>query len=275
MWRHYANNNMKKIAKILTLFITLLIFSCKKEDVIPPCKLSIIDRGNGNKHTYTYDTNGRISQMDREFDGSGSGDISKYVYTFTYDNAGLLVKSNYKLDGKAEGSETYSYTNGKISKVTFIGTDGTKGINNIKYDAAGRILEFTFETGDPNADGKQYFEYDANGITTKRGFADLSGNKYFEVATKPVGMAKSPEALLANNGLPFDVLTGFSWQAASGNVGTESEVFYADNDGKLVSDGKDKITDVKVNAQGYIIESTSTDAANKANIQKFTLLDCN
>jgi antitoxin component YwqK of YwqJK toxin-antitoxin module len=214
--------------------------------------------------------------MDREFDGTGSGNISKYVYTFAYDNAGLLTKSTYTLDGKANGTETYAYTNGKISKVSFVYVDGSKGINNIKYDIAGRILEFTYETGDPDADGIQYFEYDASGIMTKRGFKDLKGNKFFEVVLKPVGIAKSPEALLANNGLPFDVLTGFSWQAAEGNVGTISEVFYADNNGKLVSDGTDKTTNVKVNTQGYITESTSIEVAtNKATTQKFTLVDCN
>lgn len=265
-----------KITKILTFLLTLLIFSCKKEETTPTetCKLSVIDRGNGNKHTYTYDAKGRIATMTREFDGSGSGNISKYVYTFTFDNAGLLTKSIWTLDGKADGSEIYTYTNGKISKVNFTYTDGTKGINNFKYDTAGRISEITYETGDPDTDGKQYFEYDANGIMMKRGYADAIGI-FFEVVIKPVGVAKSPEALLTNNGLPFDVLTGFPWQVAEGNVGTIAEVFYTDNTGKLVADSKDKITDVKVNAQGYITESTSTDAANKATIQKFTLVDCN
>ncbi len=89
-------------------------------------------------------------------------------------------------------------------------------------------------------------------------------------------MAKSPEQLLTNNGLPYDVLTGFSWQVAEGGVGTTYETFFADNNGKLVSEGKEKITDVKTNSQGYIIESTSTnDVAKTSSTQRFTLLDCN
>jgi|GEM_PF-5947938 len=36
--------------------------------------------------------------MPREFDGSGSGKISEYVYTFTYDDAGLPTKSVSTLD---------------------------------------------------------------------------------------------------------------------------------------------------------------------------------
>ena len=85
-----------KTTKLLIIAISLLIFSCKKDEVTTPadtCKVSIIDRGNGNKHTYTYDVTGKVATMSREFDGSGSGKISKYVYTFTYDNAGLLTKS--------------------------------------------------------------------------------------------------------------------------------------------------------------------------------------
>ena len=253
------------------------IISCKKEDTTPPvetCKLTNIDRGNGNKHTYTYDATGRISTMIREFDGTGSGTISKYVYAFTYDGAGLLTKSTYTLDGKAGGIETYTYTNGKITKVNFTDTEGTKGVNNVKYDAASRIIEFTSETGNPDNDAKAYYEFDANGIITKRGYADLQGNKFFEVVIKPVGVAKSPEQLLAKYGLPYDLLNGFSWQAAEGKEGTVSEVFFADANGKLVSDSKDKITAVKTNTKGYITESTSVDDANKSSTQRFTMADC-
>ena len=289
---HYFNINQKKAAathaydmKNLSfpflawatfLAVCLLtVSSCKKdEDPEPPCKLSAIDRGNGNKHAYTYDASGKITQMAREFDGTGSGNISKYVYTFTYDAAGLLTKSTYTLNGKPNGSETYAYTNGRVSKATFESVDGTKGMNNIKYNSAGRITEYTFEVGDPATDGKQYFEYDANGVITKSGFADLKGNKFFEVLVKVVGMSKSPENLLANNGLPYDVLTGYSWGVAEGGVGTTYETFY-EEDGKLVSAGIDKITDVKTNAKGYLTEWTIEDAAKVSTKQQFTLADCN
>jgi antitoxin component YwqK of YwqJK toxin-antitoxin module len=266
-----------KTINILSILFLLALAGCNDTAVEPKdtCKLSIIDRGNGNKHTYTYYANGKISSMAREFDGSGSGNISKYVYTFTYDGAGQLTKSTWTLDGKADGSESYTYTNGKISKTTYNYEDGSKGINNIKYDASGRLIEFTLEAGDPNSDYKQYFEYDVNGIVVKRGAADLVGNKFFEVLTKPIGSAKSPEVLLAKYGLPYDVLTGFGWQTVEGNVGTESEVFYADESGKLVSDGKDKIISLVMGSKGYISESTNRDASNKNTTQRFTMADCN
>lgn len=134
----------------LLLVLFLAISSCKKEDVVPTdtCRLAAIDRGNGNKHTYTYDANDRITTMTREFDGSGSGAISKFVYTFTYDAAGLLTKSTWTLDGVADGTESYTYTGGKVSKVNYEYADGSKGVNNIKLDAAGNILEFSYEPDD-------------------------------------------------------------------------------------------------------------------------------
>ncbi len=241
------------------------------------CKLAAIDRGNFNKHIYAYDANGRISQMTREFDGNGSGKVSRYVYSFTFDGAGLLTKSTWTLDGKPDGSEVYTYTAGKISKVSYTYASGDKGVNSLKYNPAGLITEFTFETGDPNNDGKQYFEYNADGVMTKRGFADLAGNKFFEIVFKPIGAVKSPEQLLAKYGLPHDVLTGFSWQIASEGVGSTYEVFAADpNTGKLVSTGDTgKTTALKTNAKGYLTETTDLDNTNVSSTQRFTITDCN
>lgn len=52
--------------------------------------------------------------------------------------------------------------------------------------------------------------------------------------------------------------------------------FFADQDGKLVFDGKEKVTAIKTNTQGYLTESTSTDdVAKTSSTQRFTLLDCN
>ena len=272
---------MKKqlISRSLIALALLLgvAWSCKTADPVTPaetCKLSAIDRGNGNKHGYTYDANGKITTMNREYDGTGSGNTSKYVYTFTYDAAGLLTKSVWTLDGKADGSETYTYTSGKISKTTFVYINGDKGVNNIKFNAAGQMIEFTFEYGTPD-DSKQYFEYDANGIMVKRGYSDLKNYKYFETVTKPVGVAKSPEQLLAKYGLPYDVLTGIPWAVAIGGEGSTSEVFFDDN-GKLVSDGTGKTTAIKTNTKGYVTEDSDFDNTTKiTSTQKFTMIDCN
>lgn len=262
----------------LLLILFLAISSCKKEDVVPAdtCRLSVIDRGNGNKHTYTYDANDRITTMTREFDGSGSGVISKYVYTFTYDAAGLLSKSTWTLNGVADGSEIYSYTNGKVSKVNYQYADGSKGVNNLKLDASGNILEFSYEPDDKSYHDIQYFEYDANGITTKRGVKDASsGFVYFEIRTKSSGIAKSPEQYLTTKGLPYDVLTGFSWATNIGTEGTSAEVFILDDNGVLVSDGVDKTTSVKKDNKGNVLEITYENADKSISKSTFTLTNCN
>lgn len=264
--------------KLLTIALTLLIFSCKKDEVTTPadtCKVSVIDRGNNNKHTYTYDASGKVATMSREFDGSGSGKISKFVYTFTYDNAGLLASSAWTLNGKANGSETYTYTGGKISKVSFKDVDGNAGTNNLKYDEAGRITSYSFETGNPDDTIIQYFSYDANGIEIKKGIKGSDGSIYFEVVTKPIGIAKSPEQLLSKYNLPYDVLTGYSWSANRGNVGTIYESFEPDTNGKLVSSGMEKITAVKLDGKGFITEITSVDDAKVSSTERFTLMNCN
>jgi hypothetical protein len=263
---------------LLTIALTLLLFSCKKDEVTTPadtCKVSIIDRGNNNKHTYTYDATGKVTTMSREFDGSGSGKISKYVYTFTYDNSGLLISSAWTLDGKTNGSEIYAYTGGKISKVSFKDVDGNAGTNNIKYDEAGRIIYYSIEVGDPNYDVIQYFTYDANGIQTKQGFKGFDGTVFYELVTKPVGIAKSPEQLLSKYNLPHDVLTGVSWSANRGDVGTVTEIFEIDNNDKLVSTGTIKVTNTKLDSKGFIAEMTTVDDTKVSSTERFTLMNCN
>lgn len=269
---------MKTTTNFFAFLMIIFFFSCKKDEVTPPadtCKVSVIDRGNGNKHTYTYDATGKVATMAREFDGSGSGKISKYVYTFTYDNAGVLTKSVWTLDGKDNGSETYTFTNGKISKVNFKGVDGSAGVNNVKYDDSGRISYFSIETGDPNSDLIQYFSYDSNGIQTKHEYKGFDGTVYFETVTKPVGVSKSCEQLLGKYNLPYDVLTGYSWAVNVGGVGTTIESFAPDANAKLVSVETIKVTSVKVDSKGFISEAVSIDDAKVSSTQRYTLINCN
>ena len=267
------------LALYFLLLLSLLACQDHKNNPMPAdnCKLAGIDRGNNNKHAYSYDANGRVTQMVREFDGSGSGDISRYVYTFTFDGAGLLTKSVWTLDGKPRGAETYTYTAGRISKVSGVYADGSKLINNITYNAAGQITVFDYDSGDPADYSRQYFTYDIDGIVIKRGYDDGNGSVFFEAVTKPVGKVSSPEQLLIKAGLPFDVLTGFSWSVQTGGQGTITEVFFPDSKtGKLVSDGTTRTTSVKTNARGYLTEETALDNTTEtSSTQKFTLADCN
>ena len=260
------------------LWLSLLACQDHKNNPTPAdtCKLAAIDRGNSNKHAYTYDAQGRVTQMVREFDGSGSGTISRYVYTFTFDGAGLLIKSTWTLDGKPNGSETYTYTTGRISKVSGVAADGSKLTNNLKYNAAGQITEFDYDDGTPADFVRQYFAYDTEGILTKRGYDDGQGTVFFEAVTKPTGKVSSAEQLLTKAGLPFDVLTGFSWAVQTGGQGTITEVFFPDSKtGKLVSGGTTQTMSVKTNARGYLIQQTDLDNTTETSTTElFTLADC-
>ena len=53
--------------------------------------------------------------------------------------------------------------------MSFKDATGDARTNNIKYDEAGRITSFFFETGNPDDTVIQYFAYDANGIEIKKG----------------------------------------------------------------------------------------------------------
>jgi hypothetical protein len=272
---------MKTTIKLLAITLVLFLNSCKKDKDTTPvlqCKLSSIDRGNLNKHFYAYDAIGKITTMTREFDGNGSGKVSKYVYTLTYDASGLLASSAITLNGVPDSKEKYIYTNGKISRTDYELTNGTKGYNAIKYDTNGQILEFTYQ-GNANTDDdyKAYFAYDANGIMTKRGYSDMSGSsKFFEVVTKVVGSAKSPESLVTNNGLPYDLLTGFSYSKVSGGVGTTSEAYAPDEKGVFsLLPGLAKVTAIKTNSKGYLIEVTVDDTDAGISTEKFEMIDCN
>lgn len=273
---------MKTTIKLLAIALLLFLNSCKKDKENTPalqCKLATIDRGNGNKHFYAYDANGKITTMTREFDGDGSGKVSKFVYTLTYDASGLLASSSITLDGVADSKEKYTYTNGKISRTDFEYADGSKGYNAIKFDTKGNLIEFTYQgSGNTDEDIRQYFEYDANNIMIKRGFSDMTGStKFFEVVTtKVVGSVKLAESLLLNNGLPYDLLTGFGYGSMAGNVGTEFQAYGLDENGVFSAiPGIIKITDIKTNAKGYLTEDTVIDLAdNSLSKETFGLMDC-
>lgn len=266
---------MKFSINLIAIAFVLFIFSCKKDKETTPalvCKLTNIDRGNKNTHAYTYDAAGKITVMTRELDPSGQGNTVKYVYNLTYDAAGKLSKAVITEDGKAYSTETYTYTNGKVSKTSFEQTDGTKGVNNFKYDAVGNMTEMTFELGDP-FDGKLTYEYNSANILIKSAYSDLAGNKFFESISKPIGSVKNAESLL-NSSLPYDLLAGGPWFTSVGGVGTIDEIYYADEMGKLAKADEIKTTDVKTNSKGYITEWTAIDGSGASTTQKFAFIDC-
>jgi hypothetical protein len=248
---------MKTQISLLLLFL-ILVFSCKKTDPDPAvtCRLDKIDRGNGYTHEYTYDTAGKITNMRRVY-----GENGVYAYTFTYNSSGVLIKSDVTLNGKPYNTETYTYTNGKVSQVSYKATDGDEGVNNIKYDTSGNLTEFSYEAKDKSYYVIQYFEYDSQGLFTKRGYKDMlaqaGGFIYFEARYTNKNAEKSPESLLLKGGLPYDILTGFPWGQNVPGVGSTSESFSLNESNRLVSEGVSTTTNIIKNSNGYATEIES------------------
>jgi hypothetical protein len=267
---------MKTQYYILLFLITFLI-SCKTSDVKPAvtCTLDKIDRSRGYLHNYTYDAKGKITSKARIFGNQGT-----CLFTFTYDAAGLLIKSDINLDGAKYSTENYTYTNCLISKVSYKSEDGDAGTNKINYDSKGNLVEFTYQANDKSYFNVQSFEYDSQGLITKRSLKDQLdgpiGLGFFEVRYENLKPEKSPEALLNSKGLPFDLLSGFSWQNYAPGVGSTAESFGLDEESELSSFGLNTITKIVKNGNGYVTEIESKDTGDDA-ISKaiFSLSNCN
>ncbi len=166
---------MKHVGLLLTLFLlTLLGTGCTDHPVLDPltanCRLTEINGAfiDGVKTTFEYNANGRVSRMVRKFDDQFI--VVTYDYRFTYDASGQLTQSVFDvLDDTGAivktANETYTYTNGRISRFNFEDTMGEKGVNNLTYNAAGQLIGFTYESVpvNPATDAKWTYTYDANG----------------------------------------------------------------------------------------------------------------
>ncbi|GAB3942157.1 hypothetical protein GCM10028805_06340 [Spirosoma harenae] len=260
---------MRKL--LIYTLLGLISLSCQKTNNDPApdtCKLST----SPSVKNSTYDSNGRVATLSTEsFNDTTTVLI---LSTFTYDTAGKLTKTGYTSNGNPISEETYTYTNGRITRVNFSGPNSPTGLNNLSYDAAGRLARYSVEVG-----GKvqyvQTYAYNADGILTEQAVVDEQGNALFKVVTKPVGTVKSPEQLLIRKGLPYLLPTGEPLVAAEGNIGTVKDYFSIDDTGKLVSVGSQKITALKTNTQQYLTEMTMADSDGKNPlIVNYTLSDC-
>lgn len=259
--------------------VYLLVGSCQTITPIAPlplhsCRVIGIDKGPTNRHTYAYDSQGRVAQMIRETDEKGKiGTVRQYVYRFTY-VGNQLVGSSWTIDGKAAGTARYVYAASRIVRADLTYADGTKGTNTFTYKT-GRVSEYTTESGNPLLNGKRYFAYDANGIIVKTGFSDLRDTRFFEVLVRPTGLVRSPEQLLLEAGLPFDVLTGYPWQIAEGEVGTEYDVYFSNSTtGKLEFAYSDRTTIFQATPTGYLTEQTLQDQRKNTQTQRYILENC-
>ncbi|WP_138991698.1 hypothetical protein [Larkinella sp. C7] len=275
---------MKTVLSTLLLGFTLLSLThCKKSEVDAPaemrCKLTAIDRGNGNKHQYGYNAAGYVSQLTVNFKGPTGGSAEHvYVYTFAYNSANQITGATITVDGKTPDQLTdwgigsglkCRWTDGKLTAIEDLVGTQTILTTTIQYDAEGRILRFK---GVPASKDEPTFEkvfsYDANGNSTYQYLED--GTKYYAEAHVYDSSTQSPESLLAKRGLPFDVFNLYPWKQTI-LKGFESDEF--DESGKVTAHKTFQITNVVKNNHNYAVSQT-VEEGNTKRVNTFGLADC-
>lgn len=259
--------------KKLLLFCSIALFAGACSDHIndpapSACKLS----SSPSVTKVTYNNSGQVDDLTIE----SYYDTTKVlvISMFSYDATGKLAKTVYTVNGKPNSEETYTYTDGRITQVSFSGPNSPTGINNISYDAAGRFSRYTVEVAG-NLQYTQTYTYNADGVLTEQLVTGPQGDVLYQTVVKPVGSAKSPDGLLIQKGLPYLLPTGTPLVMAEGGVGTVTEFYSADASGKLVLVGSQKVSALKTNARGYLTEYTTTDGdGNYPTTGTYTLTDC-
>lgn len=265
---------MKSTHLLLILFVALLVAGCKKTDDEPTldaCKLTQSDRVG----KLTYDANERVATLATPIYLSATATTPATILgTFSYDGNGKLTKTVWTVDGNPNSEETYTYTDGRITRINFAGPNSPTGVNNLTYDGQGRLTRYTVE---PNGQLQfaQNYTYNADGVLIEKTVTNPNGVVLYKDITKPIGSVKSAEQLVMNRGLPFIMTFGDPLVVAEGNIGTVFESYSTDSTGTLALNYTAKVTGQKLNAKGYLIEQITADQSNNSNTQTIILADCN
>jgi YD repeat-containing protein len=252
---------MRHTTQILAFFmLTLLGAGCS--DHLPDpnpatatCRLTEINGAfiDGLKSTFEYDANGRVSRQIRDF-----GDVA-FDYKHTYDASGRLSESiitDLDSAGKKtdEALEKYVWTNGRITQFQWAYQSGFKGVNNLTYDAQGRLIGFTTENDDSPADNTKWaYTYDDNGVVTRRLLTSFDGTSViFEArltyTTKEI--VKTAFSLMPKAGLPVDLILARPWESNYPKNDGVLSYYLADADGKLELLAKGTIQNMTFNQSG-------------------------
>ncbi|QIP15231.1 hypothetical protein G8759_22705 [Spirosoma aureum] len=265
--------------------LTLGLFNCKKTDVDAPaqtvtgCKLTQLDRGNGNKHIYEYNAAGYISQMTIHFQGAtGTGKKEVYVYSFTYNSDNQITGASITVDGQKPTQITdwgvgdavsFKWNNGKLTQV--LDQLGSKTIltTTVSYDDQGRIVRLKAEPvpewGDPF---EKEFVYDAQGNFKSNYYEGGDLIQYEAITIDPA--TKSAESLQAAHGLPYDIFNVNPWRA---NTSQQIDGYELDKAGKFALAYTVKTTNLVKNSAN-VATSQTFDDNGKQRIMTFTLADC-
>jgi hypothetical protein len=273
---------MKKqlITSILSLILMATAFSCDKKTDIEPladtCRMTGYTAPINSKSVFDYDANGRIihenRQVNDDIDGIVLGD-----YTYTYDGSGKLTKNTYKISvsGKLlfDDTDTYTWENGKIIKSTY-----KDGVNNIKYNAKGQMIEYTFEsTTDPTTNAKWTYKYDANDVLIDRIITSMDGKDVFfqfKLTYTSKEIVKTPLSYMAKVGLPFDFFYTRDWEVNIPKTDGTWEYYYPDADGKLVLKLKDTFKEIKLDSKGVVSQLITTNLKGETQIINYQIGNC-
>lgn len=282
LWGQKQNNIMKKqlITSILSLILLATTFSCEKKTDINPvsdtCRMVGYTAPINSKSTFDYDANGRIihenRQIDDDIDGIVLGD-----YTYTYDGNGKLAKNTYKISagGKLvfDDTDSYIWESGKIIKSTY-----KDGENNIKYNAKGQMIEYTFEsTTDPTTNSKWTYKYDANDVLVDRVVSSMDGKDVFfqfKLTYTSKEIVKTPLTYMAKVGLPFDFFYTRDWESNIPKTDGTWEYYYPDADGKLVLKLKDTFKEIKLDSKGVVSQLITTNLKGETQTTSYQVGNC-
>jgi hypothetical protein len=274
---------MKTLLTALLLgFVTLGLTNCKKSEVDAPdqtatnCKLTIWDKGNGNKEQFEYNAAGNVNKRTLTFREGDRDQV--YVYTFKYNNNNQVTGATITVDGKIPeeitdqftgSSVEFRWTDGKLTEIKDLLSTETIYLTTVSYDAQGRAVRFSCVPTDKqespfvktytyDAEGNFKYEYSENGV--KVSYDDILVDNTI----------KSAESLLAVHGLPIDPFNLFPWKSY---VLKGFKSYDIDQLGNTILYKSFVITNVVKNRQNIAVSQTIEEGSTKR-VNTFTLADC-
>lgn len=269
---------------IASLFIGLAALSlthCKKSEIDPPdqavnCKLTEVDRGNGTKQQYEYNTAGFVSKWTIHF--SESSKPHTIVYAFKYNTSNQITGAGITVDGKTPDEVTQwsignaiecTWTNGKLTEVRDMVGEDVHFTTTIGYDAQGRINRlFGVPADRSQTPFEKTYTYDADENIKYYYLDDGEKLDYDDITVDKT--SRSAESLLAQRGLVFDFFNLIPWRTYNLK---KFDSYTFDKTGKPVLAKSYQITNVVKNRHTIVTSQTVEEGSNKR-VNTFTLADC-
>lgn len=256
----------------LFLVSLLLIFACAKESVekeSKTCKLISYETSSTRKFRFEYFGDKIISITQNKPNET-------YEATLTYNASGKLSQSDVLFNGSDYFTETYSYTEDKISRIDIVYYDGFRGFKRLEYNSKGLLSKYTYEQEGQAKYPFSTFAYNSEGLLVETEDFQSEGVQIVKKVATPMNNIKSPETLLLAGGLPFDLLIGVPYTSKIGGDGTIIEFYYPNANGTLELKTVGTISQSETNANGMLNRNiiSYTGDVNQINNSISNLMDC-